>query len=133
VGLRYAPPAILDPRPAVAYPHIVTDVHGVLRVQGVQYKVMVLLESTLARELSIDEMLESWPELTRAQAHALTAYYHDNKAELDELMREREARARLRSRRRMTPSTRPSSWRDGARAPGRLRFPPAWSPATTDS
>jgi uncharacterized protein (DUF433 family) len=77
--------------PAVAYPHIVTDAHGALRVEGAQYKVIVLLESTLARELSIDEMLESWPELTRAQAHALMAYYHDNKAELDELMREREA------------------------------------------
>jgi uncharacterized protein (DUF433 family) len=78
--------------PAVAYPHIVTDAHGVLRVEGAHYKVVVLLESTLARELSIDEMLESWPELTRAQAHALMAYYHDNKAELDEVMREREAR-----------------------------------------
>jgi uncharacterized protein (DUF433 family) len=81
--------------PAVAYPHIVTDAQGVLRVEGAHYKVIVLLESILARGLGIDEMLESWPQLTRAQAHALMAYYHDNKAALDEVMREREERANV--------------------------------------
>jgi uncharacterized protein (DUF433 family) len=77
----------------VAYPHIVRDSEGRLRVEGAWYKVIVLLEQHVYRGYDAGEMVEHYPELTLAQAHALLGYYYDNKEEIDAEVRRREEEA----------------------------------------
>ena len=75
--------------PAIAYPHIVRDAQGHLRIEGAHYKVMVLLEEHTERGWGAAELVEAHDLLTLAQAHALLAFYYDNKAEMDEALRKR--------------------------------------------
>ena len=79
--------------PAIAYPHIVRAADGHLRIEGAHYKVMVLLEEHTERGWGVAELVEAHEMLTLAQAHALLAFYYDNKAEMDEALRQRAAEA----------------------------------------
>ena len=76
--------------PATAYPHLVYDDQGRLRIEGVGYKALILLETYLAQDWSVDQLLEQFPALTRGQAYSLLAYYYDNKHELDDLIARRD-------------------------------------------
>lgn len=76
--------------PATAYPHIVRDAQGHLRIEGAHYKVLVLLEEHVRAGRNAEELVEAHELLTLAQAHSLLAFYYDNKAELDEALRLRD-------------------------------------------
>ena len=65
------------------YPHLTRDQHGVLRIDHTGYKAILLIELFLARPWTEQEFLEGYPRLTRAQFHAMLAYYYDHQAEID--------------------------------------------------
>ena len=68
------------------YPHITRDQSGALRIDGTGFKPMVLLGLYRAKAWTNDEFLEAFPRLTKAQFHAMLAYYYDHQAELDQEM-----------------------------------------------
>jgi uncharacterized protein (DUF433 family) len=78
----------------VAYPHIVRDSEGRLRIEGAWYKVILLLEEHVYRGWDADELVEQHPQLTLAQAHAVLGYYYDNKEDIDAEIRRREEEAK---------------------------------------
>jgi uncharacterized protein (DUF433 family) len=65
------------------YPHITRDQNGVLRIAGTGYKALLLLDGYLTWSCSEDEFLASYQHLTKAQLHAMLAYYYDHQAEID--------------------------------------------------
>ena len=80
------------------YPHITRDQNGVLRIEGTPYKLRLLIESYLSWGLTEEGFLRQFPHITKAQYHALLAYYFDHQAEIDgEIERVSQEVARLRA------------------------------------
>ena len=75
------------------YPHITRDQNGVLRIDNTGYKAVLLIGAYLAQPCSEEEFLEDYPQLTRAQFHAMLAYYYDHQAEIDAEITRRAAEA----------------------------------------
>ncbi|HUQ69223.1 MAG TPA: DUF433 domain-containing protein [Planctomycetaceae bacterium] len=71
--------AVLTP----LYPHVTVDAEGVVRVSGTRLKVIHLVQAKQAWNLSPEELVEHFPPLTLAEAHAALTYYYDHQAELD--------------------------------------------------
>ena len=65
------------------YPHITRDQNGVLRIDHTGYKAVLLIGASLAQPWSEEEFLAGYPTLTKAQFHAMLAYYYDHQAEID--------------------------------------------------
>ena len=75
------------------YPHITRDQSGVLRIDDTGYKVIVLLAGYAGQQISAAAFHEHHPDLTKAQLHALLAYYYDHQAEIDEEIGRRQVEA----------------------------------------
>lgn len=75
---------------ATAYPHLVYDDQGRLRIEDTGFKAMILLGLCLANDWTVDQLVEQFPTLTRGQAHSLLSYYHDHKQEMDDLIARRD-------------------------------------------
>jgi|ERR1035438_990418 uncharacterized protein (DUF433 family) len=75
-----------------AIPHIRPDAQGVPWVDDTCVKVVEVVLSKQAYDLTPEELHEQYPHLSLAQIHAALAYYYDHKAELDADM---ERRAKL--------------------------------------
>jgi len=75
------------------YPHITRDQNGVLRIDDTGYKVLVLLGSYRGQHPSVEEFYNGFPHMSRAQLHALLAYYYDHQAEIDAEIEQRWAEA----------------------------------------
>jgi uncharacterized protein (DUF433 family) len=75
------------------YPHITRDQNGVLRIDDTGYKAVLLINTYLAQPWTEDAFLEGYPRLTKAQFHAMLAYYYDHQVEIDAEMERRSAAA----------------------------------------
>src|SRR4051794_22697647 len=75
------------------YPHMTRDQHGVLRIDDTGYKAVVLISLYRARPWTEVEFLEGYPSLTKAQFHAMLAYYYDHQDEIDAEIERRGAEA----------------------------------------
>jgi uncharacterized protein (DUF433 family) len=74
------------------HPHIYTsqEMHnGEPTIRGTSITVRTIVECTRIGE-SIDEILEGYPYLTRAQVYDALSYYYDHTAEIDRYIRENE-------------------------------------------
>src|SRR5437763_14109402 len=63
--------------------HITLDDKGIARIDGSRFKVIHLVEAMKAWFPTVPELIENYPQLTRAQIHAALAYYYDHQAEID--------------------------------------------------
>ncbi len=74
------------------HPHIYTspEMHnGEPTIRGTSLTVRTIVECTRIGE-SVDEILEGYPILTRAQIYDALSYYYDHTAEIDRYIRENE-------------------------------------------
>jgi uncharacterized protein (DUF433 family) len=74
------------------HPHIYTSAqmhNGEPTIRGSSITVRTIIECTRIGE-SVDEILEAYPILTRAQIHDALSYYYDHTAEIDQSIRENE-------------------------------------------
>jgi uncharacterized protein (DUF433 family) len=67
----------------VANSHIFIDDQNVARVDGSRMKVVHLVKEMLARKATVDQLRDSFPELSLAQIHAALSYYYDHKPQFD--------------------------------------------------
>ncbi|MCU0545960.1 MAG: DUF433 domain-containing protein [Oscillatoriaceae cyanobacterium Prado104] len=74
---------------ATEYKYIELDDKNVPIVQGTTMKVVELITSVKAYQLSPEELLEIYPHLTLSKIYSALAYYWDNKQELDADMQRR--------------------------------------------
>jgi uncharacterized protein (DUF433 family) len=65
------------------YIYIVLDDNGVPRIAGTSMKVMELVLTKLADNLTPEELQEEYPYLSMGQIYSALAYYSDHKADLD--------------------------------------------------
>jgi uncharacterized protein (DUF433 family) len=63
------------------------------RIAGHRIRVVDVVEWHEKMGLSVDEIVERWPTITRADVHAALAYYWDHHEELEAKMAEDEAYA----------------------------------------
>jgi uncharacterized protein (DUF433 family) len=77
----------------IGYPHITRDQNGVLRIDDTGYKAVLLISTYLAQPCGGEEFLLDYPSLTKAQFHAMLAYYYDHQAEIDSEIARRSAEA----------------------------------------
>jgi uncharacterized protein (DUF433 family) len=63
------------------------------RIVGHQIRVVDVVEWYEKQGMSVDEIVEQFPTITRADVHAALAYYWDHRAELEAKMAEDEAYA----------------------------------------
>ena len=68
---------------APAKSYVYADEEGVLRIADTGYKLLPLIEGYIAYELSAEQLVEHYPQLSLASAHGILAYYHENEAEID--------------------------------------------------
>ncbi len=61
------------------------------RIAGHQIRVVDVVEWHEKMGLSVDEIVERWPSISRADVHAALAYYWDHREELEAKMAEDEA------------------------------------------
>jgi uncharacterized protein (DUF433 family) len=54
------------------------------RIVGSRIRVMDVVAWHIRQGMSIDQMVEGFPHITRADFHAALAYYWDNKEEIDQ-------------------------------------------------
>ena len=74
------------------HPHIYTSekMHrGEPTIRGTSLTVRTIVEATRIGE-SIDEILDAYPVLTRAQVYDALSYYYDHTTEIDQYIRENE-------------------------------------------
>ena len=74
------------------HPHIYTSAqmhNGEPTIRGTSLTVRTIVECTRIGE-SIEEILEGYPFLTRAQVHDALSYYYDHTAEIDGYIRANE-------------------------------------------
>ena len=64
-------------------PHVRCDAQGVAWVDDTQVKVVEVVLSKQAYDLTPEELHEQYPHLSLAQIHAALAYYYDHQEELD--------------------------------------------------
>jgi uncharacterized protein (DUF433 family) len=64
--------------------HIVVDDRGIARIEGSRIKVMHLVMEMQSNGLTIEELHEWFPHLSRYAMHAAFAYYYDHQKEVDE-------------------------------------------------
>ena len=103
---------------AVAAFPINVDDKGVATIEGTSTKVIEVVQAKQAHNWTPEQMQSELPHLTLAQVYAALAYYHANRDELDNQIRERREFAdELRSRER-NPLTR-------AELIARRQIPPA--------
>jgi len=69
--------------------HVLIDDAGVARLDGTRMKVIHLVKEMLARQLSPQQLRETFPHLSLAQIHAALSYYYDHQSVVDaEIQRE---------------------------------------------
>ena len=68
---------------ATAYPHIVTDEQGRLRIGDAGIKLRMFVGFIIADGWGPKDFQEQYPQLTLGEIHAAMSYYYDHKAELD--------------------------------------------------
>jgi uncharacterized protein (DUF433 family) len=69
--------------------YVLIDDAGVARIDGTRMKVIHLVKEMQARQLTPQQLRESYPHLTLAQIHAALSYYYDHQAQIDaEIQRE---------------------------------------------
>jgi uncharacterized protein (DUF433 family) len=73
------------------------------RIAGHRIRVVDVVEWHEKMGLSVDEIVERWPTISRADVHAALAYYWDHREELEAKMAEDEAYAEE-MRRKQGPS-----------------------------
>jgi uncharacterized protein (DUF433 family) len=64
-------------------PHVRCDAHGVAWVDDTHVKVVEVVLSKQAYDLTPEELHEQYPHLSLAQIHAALAFYYDHQEELD--------------------------------------------------
>ncbi len=64
-------------------PHVRRDAQGVAWVDDTQVKVVEVVLSKQAYELTPEELHEQYAHLSLAQIHAALAYYYDHQEEMD--------------------------------------------------
>lgn len=80
--------------PDAAIEHIVKTpgtCGGKPRIAGSRIKVSMIAEWHERAGMTVDEILEQCPHLTKAGIHSALAYYHDHREEIDAQIRQEEA------------------------------------------
>jgi uncharacterized protein (DUF433 family) len=72
---------------AIAYPHLITESDGTVRIQGTRYKVIHLAGEHFHYGWSAEEILRQHPDLRPGQVHAALTYFYDHYDRLVEQMR----------------------------------------------
>jgi len=75
----------------VSLRYIDVDEKGIARIAGSRIKVKHLVIEHQVHGRTPEQLHESHPHITLSQIHAALAYYHDNKATIDQQIRDDEA------------------------------------------
>src|SRR5664279_634058 len=79
--------------------HVRCDAQGVAWVDDTRVKVVEVVLSKQAYDLTPEELHEQYPHLSLAQIHAALAYYYDHEDELDtDIVRRAKLAAEIRAR-----------------------------------
>ena len=79
------------------YPHITLNSKGRPCIDGTRHRVIDIAANHVAHGYSAAQIVEHYPDLTPAQAHAALAYYYDHQDAMDaDLMAGYHAAERLR-------------------------------------
>lgn len=62
-------------------------------VRGTRFPVRSVVEYVLRQGMTPEELVREWSQLTLAQVYAALSYYHDHRAEIARLIRDRSRRA----------------------------------------
>ena len=74
-------------------PHVRRDSKGVAWVDDTNVKVIEIVQSKQAYDLTPEELREQYSHLSLAQIYAALAYYYDHKEAIDQSLEEEEALA----------------------------------------
>lgn len=66
--------------------HISLDERGIAYIAGTSMKVGHIVIDAQTWGMTLQEIQDNYPHLSRSQIHAALAYYHDHKAEIDALL-----------------------------------------------
>lgn len=79
--------------PATSYPHIEVHPDGLAYIAGTRFKVLQIVVDRLAYHWDAEEIQRQHPQLTLAQIYSALAYYHDNEADVNRQLADRERAA----------------------------------------
>jgi uncharacterized protein (DUF433 family) len=72
---------------ATTYPHIEVR-NGTPFIAGSQFKIVHLILARMAHNWDGDELHQQYPTLSPAEIYSALAFYHDNQADMDEMIEE---------------------------------------------